>query len=184
MMATPASAIERLTGQGFTAHFGVVGNRLRPPAAMFCGVAFLLSAGHGNTADRTVSPDVEIDAKSFRCITKMTPVRHFYVDNLRGDLDAALAAANSPPGAVYPPDRSFNSFPARPWSSGARVSTSRRMTGSSSNSTCRRTALGSENEDSSTSSIDSAGTALDVTLRLVPSGISFTRPTTAARRFR
>jgi hypothetical protein len=33
----------------------------------------------------------------------MTPVRHFYVDNLRGDLDATLAAAKSPTGAVYPP---------------------------------------------------------------------------------
>src|SRR5262245_66209269 len=33
----------------------------------------------------------------------MTAVRHFYVDNLRGDLDATLAAANSPNGAVYPP---------------------------------------------------------------------------------
>ena len=29
MMATLASAIEQLTRQGFTAHFGVVGNRLR-----------------------------------------------------------------------------------------------------------------------------------------------------------
>ena len=29
MMATLSSTIERLTGRGFTAHFGVVGNRLR-----------------------------------------------------------------------------------------------------------------------------------------------------------
>jgi len=33
----------------------------------------------------------------------MTPVRQFYVDNLQGNLDATLAAANSPTGAVYPP---------------------------------------------------------------------------------
>jgi hypothetical protein len=33
----------------------------------------------------------------------MTPVRGFYVDNLRGNLDATLAAANSAGGAVYPP---------------------------------------------------------------------------------
>jgi hypothetical protein len=43
-----------------------------------------------------------IDATSFRCITSMTPVRHFSVDNLRGDLAASVAAANSPTGAVYP----------------------------------------------------------------------------------
>ena len=71
--------------------------------AAMCAVAFLLSVGQGDTADPTVSPDVEIQGKSFRCIRKMTPVRHFYVDNLRGELGATLAAANSPTGAVYPP---------------------------------------------------------------------------------
>jgi hypothetical protein len=71
--------------------------------AALCAVAFLLSVSKGDAADRTVSPDVDIQATSFRCIRKMTPVRHFYVDNLRGDLDATLAAAKSPTGAVYPP---------------------------------------------------------------------------------
>jgi hypothetical protein len=61
-------------------------------SAILCGVALLLSAGLGNATD--------IDAKSFRCIRKMTPVRQFYVDNLRGNLDATLAAANSTTGAV------------------------------------------------------------------------------------
>jgi len=58
-------------------------------------VALLLSAGLGNATD--------IDANSFRCVTKMTPVRQFYVDNLLGNLDATLAAANSTRGAIYPP---------------------------------------------------------------------------------
>src|SRR5262245_52142974 len=66
-------------------------------------VALLLPSGHASSADGTVSSDVQVDAQSFRCITKMTPVRHFYVDNLRGDLTATLAAANSRTGAVYPP---------------------------------------------------------------------------------
>src|SRR6516164_10386776 len=61
---------------------------------ILCGVALLLSAGLVNATD--------IDASSFRCITKMTPVRQFYVDNLQGNLDATLAAANSTTGAVYP----------------------------------------------------------------------------------
>jgi hypothetical protein len=56
----------------------------------------LLSVGHARAEDK-------IDASSFRCITRMTAVRHFYVDNLRGDLGATVAAANSPTGAVYPP---------------------------------------------------------------------------------
>jgi len=59
------------------------------------GVALLLSPASGNALD--------VDAKSFRCITKMTPIRQFYVDNLQGNLQSTLAAANSPTGAVYPP---------------------------------------------------------------------------------
>ena len=64
-------------------------------SATLCGVAFLLPASLVNAAD--------IDAASFRCITKMTPVRQFYVDNLQGNLDGTRAAAKSTMGAVYPP---------------------------------------------------------------------------------
>jgi hypothetical protein len=64
-------------------------------SALFCGVALLLCADFGKATD--------IDAKSFRCIRKMIPVRQFYVDNLQSNLDATLAAANSATGAVYPP---------------------------------------------------------------------------------
>ena len=70
---------------------------------ILCAAAFLLSAGDASSADRAASADVDVDATSFRCITKMTPVRQFYVDNLRGDLEATVAAANAPNGAVYPP---------------------------------------------------------------------------------
>jgi len=45
---------------------------------------------------------VKVDDDTFRCIRKMTPVRHFYVDNLLGNLAGTLAAANAPGGAVYP----------------------------------------------------------------------------------
>ena len=69
--------------------------RIRGVSATLCSVALLLSTALVNAAD--------IDATSFRCITKMTPVRQFYVDNLQGNLDGTLAAANSAKGAVYPP---------------------------------------------------------------------------------
>ena len=62
---------------------------------LLCSVALMLSAGLVNATD--------IDASSFRCITKMTPVRQFYVDNLQGNLDATLAATNSTTGTMYPP---------------------------------------------------------------------------------
>ena len=67
-------------------------------SATTLGLAVLTSVGPGEAADAKV-----IDASSFRCITSMTPVRHFYVDNLGGDVAATVAAANSPNGAVYPP---------------------------------------------------------------------------------
>src|SRR5262245_51101514 len=67
-------------------------------AALFVAVVFLFSASGSRAAD-----DRPIDASTFRCIRKMTAVRQFYVDNLRGDLPGTLAAANSATGAVYPP---------------------------------------------------------------------------------
>jgi hypothetical protein len=48
-------------------------------------------------------PELVIDASSFGCITEMTAIRHFFVDNLLGDLDATVAVAESTDGGVYPP---------------------------------------------------------------------------------
>jgi len=45
---------------------------------------------------------VNITEESFSCIRDMTPVRHFYVDNVLGDIEGTLAAANNPKGAIYP----------------------------------------------------------------------------------
>jgi hypothetical protein len=47
--------------------------------------------------------EVEVTVDTFRCITDMTPVRHFYVDNLLDDLEGTLAIANAEGGGVYPP---------------------------------------------------------------------------------
>jgi hypothetical protein len=48
------------------------------------------------------APTLSVDAGSFHCLTSMTKVRHFFVDNLLGDVDATVAAAESTTGAVYP----------------------------------------------------------------------------------
>jgi hypothetical protein len=62
-------------------------------------LSLLLSAtGHAET----VAP-INVTAKSFGCITKLTPVRGFYVGNLKGDLAATLKAARAPNGSTYPP---------------------------------------------------------------------------------
>jgi hypothetical protein len=63
-------------------------------SAALCSVALLVWPDLGIAQN--------IDAKSFRCVRQMTPVRQFYVDNLLGNLAATLAAANASMGAVYP----------------------------------------------------------------------------------
>lgn len=48
-------------------------------------------------------PELTIDADSFLCLGDMTAVRHFFVDNLLGNLDETVAVAESTDGGVYPP---------------------------------------------------------------------------------
>lgn len=43
-----------------------------------------------------------INEKSFKCLSQMTPVRGFFVDNLTGNLADTLVIANSPTGGIYP----------------------------------------------------------------------------------
>lgn len=47
--------------------------------------------------------EMTIDADSFLCLEDMTAIRHFFVDNLLGDLAATVAVAESTDGGVYPP---------------------------------------------------------------------------------
>lgn len=46
---------------------------------------------------------VAVTAASFRCLTDMTAVRGFFVDNLAGNLAGTLAVARNPQGGDYPP---------------------------------------------------------------------------------
>lgn len=46
---------------------------------------------------------VDISEKSFKCLSDMTQVRGFFVDNLIGDMEGTLKVANSATGGVYPP---------------------------------------------------------------------------------
>ena len=54
---------------------------------------------------------IVVTEKSFKCIHEMTPVRGFFVDNIAGNLDGTLAAANTPGGATYPPGSVVQLFP-------------------------------------------------------------------------
>lgn len=67
-------------------------------AVLLLSVALLLAPASAPVADQA-----EITAETFGCLTDMTPVRGFFVDNLLGDLEATLGIANSADGGVYPP---------------------------------------------------------------------------------
>lgn len=56
----------------------------------------LLFAGYANAADNP--GQIKVDDNSFKCITEMTPVKHFYVDNLLGNVAATVAVANAGSG--------------------------------------------------------------------------------------
>src|ERR1700729_3775647 len=65
----------------------------------------VLLVGPAIAAPPAVTQSLSISDKSFKCITQMTHVRHFYVDNLAGNLDgtvkvAQAATGNYPVGSV------------------------------------------------------------------------------------
>ena len=61
-------------------------------------VAVLLAATCGWAADQSAEPKVKVSDDTFKCITDMTPVRHFYVDNLLGNLQGTVAVAEKDRG--------------------------------------------------------------------------------------
>jgi|SRR5579859_3134670 len=64
--------------------------------------AALLVVSSGAAAPTDAPHPVAITEKSFRCITDMTHIGHFYVDNLLGDLKGTVQVAESTTGGVYP----------------------------------------------------------------------------------
>src|ERR1700730_83085 len=76
-------------------------------ALEFCVVVVVvvLMAGPAMAAPPPSPASFPISDKSFKCITQMTHVRHFYVDNLAGNLSgtvkvAEAATGNYPLGSV------------------------------------------------------------------------------------
>jgi hypothetical protein len=61
--------------------------------------------------EELAEPLVEVTADSFRNLNDMTRVRGFFMDNLAGDLDATLAAAESTEGGTYPVGTLVQLFP-------------------------------------------------------------------------
>jgi hypothetical protein len=62
-------------------------------------------------AEASTQKKVEVTDSSFRCIREMKQVRGLHLDNLLGDLEGTLAAANSATGGVYPPGSVVQTVP-------------------------------------------------------------------------
>jgi hypothetical protein len=62
-----------------------------------CIAALLFCAGSVQ-ADEKTAPKYKADAATFQCITKMTAVKHFFVDNLGGNLAGTVAVAEAGEG--------------------------------------------------------------------------------------
>jgi ferredoxin len=69
----------------------------------FAAALVLLMSVQAPVAYAADAKKMQIDNSSFRCLTEMTPVRHFYVDNLLGNLKETVAVAKSEKGGIYPP---------------------------------------------------------------------------------
>lgn len=88
-----------------------------PAALMLLTLTVLQACGGGQTTGEpaagatagsaaellAAARELTIDASSFGCLSDMAEVRHFYVGNLLGNLDATVAVAESTTGGVYPP---------------------------------------------------------------------------------
>jgi hypothetical protein len=66
-------------------------------ATVLPAMMFLLITAYAQAADQG-EPAVKVNDDTFKCITDMTPVRHFYVDNLRGNLKGTVAVAEKGQG--------------------------------------------------------------------------------------
>jgi hypothetical protein len=84
---------------------------LSRPTMVLSASVLLLAATRAQAADDGAERAVKIDDHTFKCITQMTPVRHFYVDNLSGSLQGTVAVAEKgrgdyPEGSVVQSPRS------------------------------------------------------------------------------
>jgi hypothetical protein len=80
--------------------------RLILVCALLVGALVAASVGRiasGADNDHSAAAKIEVTDSSFKCLAKMTKVKHFYVDNLLGNVAATVAVAKSDKGGVYPP---------------------------------------------------------------------------------
>jgi hypothetical protein len=71
----------------------------RPTASAVAGALFLAASAAIVASCATDQPKAfKVEDSSFRCISEMTPVRHFFVDNLAGNLAGTVKVAQAGKG--------------------------------------------------------------------------------------
>ena len=78
--------------------------------AMLSALVLFAIAAYADQDDND-SKEVPVTANTFKCLTDMTPVKHFFVDNLLGNLEGTLAVATSDAGGTYPMGSVVQLFP-------------------------------------------------------------------------
>lgn len=77
-------------------------SKLSLPLCSVVAVLALLLFGNAFAGNAGDGKKINVDNNTFHCITDMTPVKHFYVDNLQGNLKETVAVAKSEKGGIYP----------------------------------------------------------------------------------
>ncbi len=72
-------------------------NTKKPSNIAWRWMLCLLFTSYANAAD-TPPGQIKVDDNSFKCITEMTPVKQFFVDNLLGNLEGTVAVAKAGSG--------------------------------------------------------------------------------------
>ncbi|HET8621232.1 MAG TPA: hypothetical protein VFM27_19830 [Acidimicrobiales bacterium] len=92
-------------GIGAVPHLALVAIPVVLAVIVGCGSSAGDGGDGGDEAARTTTTaveDVEVEAGDFTALADMTPVRGFFVNNLLGHTDEAVAVAENPDGGVYP----------------------------------------------------------------------------------
>lgn len=76
-------------------HFGA-------PALLVCAMSAIGLATVNSANSQLADAGIDVTDGDFGCVNEMTRVRHFFVDNLLGDLEGTLKIAQSPTGGTFP----------------------------------------------------------------------------------
>jgi len=77
-----------------------------------CGTLMMMLTTGTVVAQESAQKQIPVSEDTFKCLGEMTKVRHFFVDNLLGNLEGTVAVAKSTTGGVYPPGSVLQLLPS------------------------------------------------------------------------